>query len=47
MGGRLWDEIVMDILATEFVSPVLAQVFRPDERRRDPSAVESDTDWIG
>ena len=33
MGGRLWDEIVMDILADEFESPVLAAVFRPDEPR--------------
>lgn len=33
MGGRLWDEIIMDILATEFESPVLAALFRPDDRR--------------
>lgn len=31
MGGRLWDEIVMDILTAEFESPVLAKVFQPDE----------------
>ena len=30
--GRLWDEIHMDILATEFTSPVLAAVLSLDER---------------
>ncbi len=34
MGGRLWDEILMDCLATEFQSPVLSRVFVPDEPRR-------------
>jgi RimJ/RimL family protein N-acetyltransferase len=34
MGGRLWDIIYMDCLATEFESPVLAKVFAPDEPRR-------------
>lgn len=33
MGGRRWDEIAMDCLATEFVSPVLGRVFVPDEPR--------------
>ena len=33
MGGRLWDEIHMDCLATEFVSPMLAQLFAPDAPR--------------
>lgn len=33
MGGRLWDEVYMDCLASEFTSPVLAHVFTPDERR--------------
>ncbi len=33
MGGRLWDEVYMDCLASEFVSPVLAAVFAPDEPR--------------
>ena len=33
MGGRLWDDIYMDCLATEFESPVLARVFVPDEPR--------------
>ncbi len=33
MGGRLWDEIYMDCLATEFVSPILDRVFVPDEPR--------------
>ena len=30
---RRWDEIAMDCLATEFVSPVLGRVFVPDEPR--------------
>lgn len=30
--GRFWDEIYMDILATEFTSPVLSAVFAVDER---------------
>ena len=30
--GRFWDEIHMDILATEFTSPVLSAVFAVDER---------------
>jgi RimJ/RimL family protein N-acetyltransferase len=33
MGGRLWDEIYMDCLASEFSSPVLGRVFAPDEAR--------------
>ncbi|MGH2558052.1 MAG: GNAT family N-acetyltransferase [Thermomicrobiales bacterium] len=33
MGGRLWDEIYMDCIATEFNSPVLGHVFRPDKPR--------------
>lgn len=33
MGGRLWDEIHMDCLATEFESPVLGEVFKPDRPR--------------
>ena len=31
MGGRAWDTIVMECLATGFSSPVLGKVFRPDE----------------
>ncbi len=31
--GKLWDEVYMDCLATEFVSPVLAEVLTPDEPR--------------
>lgn len=31
--GRLWDEVYMDCLAPEFVSPVLARVFAPDQER--------------
>ena len=34
MGGKLWDKIYMDCLATEFMSPVLGRVFIPDEPRR-------------
>lgn len=33
LGGRLWDEIYMECLASEFVSPVLGQVFVPDVPR--------------
>ncbi len=33
MGGRRWDEIAMDCIATDFTSPVLAQVFTPDAPR--------------
>lgn len=33
LAGRLWDEIYMDCLATEFESPVLAAVMTPDEDR--------------
>jgi RimJ/RimL family protein N-acetyltransferase len=33
LAGRLWDELSMDCLATEFESPVLAQVFAPDQPR--------------
>jgi diamine N-acetyltransferase len=33
LGGRRWDEIFMDCLATEFTSPVLRRVFAPDEPR--------------
>jgi RimJ/RimL family protein N-acetyltransferase len=30
MGGRLWDVIYMDCLASDFVSPVLRPIFTPD-----------------
>ncbi|MBX6342471.1 MAG: GNAT family N-acetyltransferase [Thermomicrobiaceae bacterium] len=33
MGGRLWDEILMDCLASEFESPVLGEIFVPDVPR--------------
>ena len=33
MGGRYWDEIYMDCLATEFASPVLGRIFLPDPPR--------------
>ncbi len=31
LAGKLWDDIYMDCLATEFTSPVLAQLFVPDD----------------
>jgi len=31
MGGRLWDEVYMDCLATEFTSPLLGRIFVPDQ----------------
>ena len=33
LAGRLWDEIYMDCLATEFESPHLSRVFAPDQPR--------------
>jgi RimJ/RimL family protein N-acetyltransferase len=30
LGGRRWDEVYMECLASDFVSPVLARVFVPD-----------------
>ncbi|CAA9552977.1 MAG: GCN5-related N-acetyltransferase [uncultured Thermomicrobiales bacterium] len=33
MGGRLWDEVYMECLASEFESPRLAALLKPDERR--------------
>jgi diamine N-acetyltransferase len=33
MGGRRWDTIYMDCLASEFTSPVLGRVFSPDVPR--------------
>jgi RimJ/RimL family protein N-acetyltransferase len=33
MGGKLWDVVYMDCLATEFESPVLRRIFAPDEPR--------------
>jgi diamine N-acetyltransferase len=33
MGGRFWDTIYMDCLASEFTSPVLGKVFAPDAPR--------------
>jgi RimJ/RimL family protein N-acetyltransferase len=35
MGGRFWDEIFMDYLASEFTSPVLAAILKPDEPHAD------------
>ena len=34
MGGRAWDVIMMECLATDFTSPVLGKVFAPDAERR-------------
>ncbi len=33
MGGQLWDEVYMDCLATGFDSPVLGNIFVPDQTR--------------
>jgi diamine N-acetyltransferase len=33
MGGRLWDVIFMECLASEFTSPILGRVFVPDQPR--------------
>jgi RimJ/RimL family protein N-acetyltransferase len=40
MGGRWWDDVYMDALASEFVSPVLAEVLQRDMvwPRRSPAA---------
>ncbi|MDQ4043883.1 MAG: GNAT family N-acetyltransferase, partial [Chloroflexota bacterium] len=35
MGGRLWDTILMDMVAEEFESPVLSDVLREDPQRRE------------
>ena len=31
MGGKLWDEIYMECLSTDFESPVLGRIFAPDQ----------------
>jgi RimJ/RimL family protein N-acetyltransferase len=33
MGGRWWDEVYMDCLASEFTSPVLSTILAPDQPR--------------
>jgi diamine N-acetyltransferase len=33
MGGRWWDVVYMECLASEFTSPVLAHILKPDESR--------------
>lgn len=33
MGGRFWDTIFMQCLSTEFESPLLKDIFKPDEPR--------------
>jgi RimJ/RimL family protein N-acetyltransferase len=33
LGGRMWDQILMDCLANEFESPVLSEIFAPDVPR--------------
>ncbi len=33
LGGKWWDQIYMQCLATDFVSPVLSRVLTPDEER--------------
>ncbi len=34
MGGRLWDIVLMDCVAAEFISPVLARLLAPEPERR-------------
>lgn len=36
MGGKFWDIVLMDCLATEFVSPWLHRVIVPDSPRPSP-----------
>jgi diamine N-acetyltransferase len=31
MGGKLWDEVHMDCISSEFESPVLRQIYAPDD----------------
>lgn len=33
LGGKFWDTLYMDCLASEFTSPILATIFAPDEPR--------------
>ncbi len=33
MGGRMWDQLYMECLASEFESPVLERVFAVDDSR--------------
>lgn len=42
MGGKLWDTILMDAVAEEFESPVLARVLVPDESRQTTQANRRD-----
>jgi RimJ/RimL family protein N-acetyltransferase len=41
MGGKLWDVILMECLATEFTSPVLHAVFAPDVPRANSATEET------
>ena len=40
MGGRRWDTIYMDALASEFTSPVLGEIFLPDTPRPSPPTTD-------
>ena len=31
MGGKLWDEVHMDCISSEFERPVLRQIYAPDD----------------
>ena len=31
MGGKLWDEVHMDCISSKFESPVLRQIYAPDD----------------
>ena len=35
MGGKRWDVVYMQALASEFESPVLGSIFVPDQPRQD------------
>jgi RimJ/RimL family protein N-acetyltransferase len=41
MGGRLWDEIYMECLASEFESPILHQFYYPDVALDGPPRAET------
>jgi RimJ/RimL family protein N-acetyltransferase len=36
VAGQVWDLVLMDCVASEFTSPLLASVFAPDEPRTQP-----------
>jgi RimJ/RimL family protein N-acetyltransferase len=38
LAGQVWDLVLMDCVASEFTSPLLARVFAPDEPRAQPAS---------